>query len=42
MTQRSPWYAILYIQVIVAIVVGVIVGYFFPKTGVALKPLGDG
>ena len=31
----------LYLQVIVAIVLGVLVGYFFPATGEALKPLGD-
>jgi Na+/H+-dicarboxylate symporter len=32
----------LYAQVVVAVVAGIIIGYFFPKTGVALKPLGDG
>jgi aerobic C4-dicarboxylate transport protein len=42
MTQRKPWYSILYIQVIIAIIVGIAVGQYFPKTGVALKPLGDG
>ncbi len=31
----------LYLQVIVAIVAGVLVGHFFPATGAALKPLGD-
>src|SRR3974390_3189114 len=39
---RRPWYAILYIQVLIAIVVGVVVGYFFPDAGQAMKPLGDG
>ncbi|HEY6831521.1 MAG TPA: dicarboxylate/amino acid:cation symporter [Pseudolabrys sp.] len=38
---RQPWYSILYVQVLIAIVVGVIVGHFFPDTGKALKPLGD-
>ncbi|TCO53150.1 cation:dicarboxylate symporter family transporter [Actinocrispum wychmicini] len=33
---------VLYIAVIVAVVLGVIVGLLFPKTGVALKPVGDG
>jgi aerobic C4-dicarboxylate transport protein len=42
MTQRRPWYTVLYVQVIIAIVLGIVVGYYFPKTGVALKPLGDG
>jgi aerobic C4-dicarboxylate transport protein len=42
MTERHPWYTVLYVQVIIAIVLGVLVGYYFPRTGVALKPLGDG
>ncbi len=41
MSQRRPWYAVLYVQVILAIVLGIFVGHFFPKTGIALKPLGD-
>lgn len=36
-----PWYAILYIQVLIAIFLGILIGRFSPKTGVALKPLGD-
>jgi aerobic C4-dicarboxylate transport protein len=32
----------LYLQVLVAIVVGVIVGYVWPDFGASLKPLGDG
>jgi aerobic C4-dicarboxylate transport protein len=39
---RRPWYAVLYIQVLIAIAVGVLIGHYFPSTGVALKPLGDG
>jgi aerobic C4-dicarboxylate transport protein len=39
--KRGPWYAILYIQVLIAMVIGVLIGHFFPKTGMALKPLGD-
>ena len=38
---RRPWYSILYVQVLVAIALGVVVGYFDPKLGVQLKPLGD-
>jgi aerobic C4-dicarboxylate transport protein len=38
----TPWYRVLYIQVLIAIALGVAVGYFFPNTGKALKPLGDG
>jgi len=32
----------LYVQVLVAIVLGATVGHFWPDTGEALKPLGDG
>lgn len=32
---------ILYVQVLIAIVLGVVVGAIWPKTGVALKPLAD-
>jgi aerobic C4-dicarboxylate transport protein len=37
----KPLYASLYFQVIVAIVIGVLVGHFAPATGVAMKPFGD-
>ena len=40
-TSRRPWYTVLYVQVLIAIVLGIIVGHFFSKTGTALKPLGD-
>ena len=39
---RKPLYTSLYLQVIVAIVIGVLVGHFYPDTGAAMKPLGDG
>jgi hypothetical protein len=32
----------LYFQVITAIMIGVRIGHFYPETGTALKPLGDG
>src|SRR5207344_530068 len=35
-------YQSLYVQVIVAIVIGILLGHFFPETGAAMKPLGDG
>lgn len=41
-SARSPWYSILYVQVLIAIALGVLVGHFYPGTGKALKPLGDG
>jgi aerobic C4-dicarboxylate transport protein len=40
--MKKPLYGSLYFQVIVAIVVGILLGYFFPETGAAMKPLGDG
>src|SRR5215217_1340579 len=39
---RKPLYRSLYLQVIVAIVIGVLLGHFYPATGEAMKPLGDG
>ena len=39
---RRPWYSVLYIQVLIAIAVGIAIGHYFPHIGVALKPLGDG
>jgi len=38
----KPIYKSLYFQVITAIVIGVLLGHFFPQTGEAMKPLGDG
>jgi aerobic C4-dicarboxylate transport protein len=39
---RTPFYKSLYVQVLVAIAIGILLGHFYPETGVALKPLGDG
>lgn len=38
----KPLYKSLYFQVITAIVIGILLGHFFPETGTAMKPLGDG
>ncbi|CAN5195195.1 dicarboxylate/amino acid:cation symporter [soil metagenome] len=38
---RQPWYAQLYLQVLIAITAGIAVGHFAPATGEALQPLGD-
>ena len=38
----KPFYKSLYFQVITAIVIGVLLGHFYPQTGEAMKPLGDG
>ena len=39
---RPPLHRLLYVQVLVAIVLGALLGHFWPSTGEALKPLGDG
>jgi aerobic C4-dicarboxylate transport protein len=41
-TGAKPLYQSLYLQVIVAIVVGIVIGHWWPMTGEAMKPLGDG
>lgn len=40
--ERKPFYKGLFFQIIVAIALGIAVGYFWPSFGIALKPLGDG
>ena len=39
--KHRPWYTVLYIQVLIAIGIAIVLGHYFPKTGVAIKPLGD-
>lgn len=36
-----PWYRHLYVQVLIAILLGILIGHYWPTTGEALKPLGD-
>jgi aerobic C4-dicarboxylate transport protein len=38
----TPWYKLLYVQVLVAIVAGVLLGHFNPELAQQMKPLGDG
>ena len=40
--RGKPLYHSLYLQVLVAIVLGAALGFFFPHTGASMKPLGDG
>jgi aerobic C4-dicarboxylate transport protein len=40
--RPRPWYKILYVQVLIAIALGILVGRFYPDFGKELKPLGDG
>ena len=42
MTTRQPLYKSLYFQVIVAIIIGILIGHFYPQFAVKLKPFGDG
>ena len=37
----APWYKHLYVQVLVAIVLGILLGHFYPEIGASMKPLGD-
>ncbi|HTV44032.1 MAG TPA: C4-dicarboxylate transporter DctA [Stellaceae bacterium] len=39
--HRAPWRK-LYVQVLIAIAVGILLGHFFPRLGVAMKPFSDG
>ena len=39
---HKPWYRILYLQVLIAVGIGILIGYAFPDFGKSLKPLGDG
>lgn len=39
---KTPFYKSLYFQVLMAIVIGVLLGHFYPHAGEAMKPFGDG
>src|SRR3954467_7834927 len=41
MSWRNAWKS-LYLQVLVGIGLGVVLGYWLPQTGAAMRPLGDG
>jgi len=40
--DRKKFYQSLYFRVVTAILIGVLLGHFYPETGAAMKPLGDG
>ena len=42
LTEKKPWYRLLYVQVIFAIAIGIVLGNFWPDQSVGLKILGDG
>ncbi len=39
---KRPFYRSLYLQVLFAVVIGVLLGHFYPQVGADMKPLGDG
>jgi len=41
MSVRRPWYTVLYVQVLIAIAIGIVLGHMYPDTGKAMRPLGD-
>ena len=40
--MKKPFYKVLYVQVLAAIVIGHLLRFFFPAIGASMKPLGDG
>src|SRR4249919_3837922 len=40
-THHRPFFKSLYFQVLTAIVLGVLLGHFYPELGEQMKPLGD-
>ncbi|MDB6139341.1 MAG: C4dicarboxylate transport protein [Verrucomicrobiaceae bacterium] len=40
--SRQPWHRVLYVQVLFAVLLGVMVGWLWPQTGKSLEPLGKG
>ena len=37
---RKRWFHHLYIQVLIAVVLWILLGHFYPSAGEAMKPLG--
>jgi aerobic C4-dicarboxylate transport protein len=42
LANKPPWYSSLFVQLLVAIVAGIAVGWLWPDLGSSLKPLADG
>jgi len=40
--KKLPLYRSLYVQVLTAVVLGILLGHFYPALGEQMKPLGDG
>ncbi len=41
-SARAPWWRLLYVQVLLAVAAGILLGWLWPEAGKTLKPLGDG
>ena len=39
--QKKPFYKDLFVQVVIAIIVGIALGHWYPATATSMKPLGD-
>ena len=39
---KKPWYKVLYLQVLIAVALGIAVGWLYPAFGKSLKPVGEG
>lgn len=39
---KAPWYKVLYVQVLLAVAIGIVLGVLSPSLAAAMKPLGDG
>lgn len=40
--MKIHWLKSLYVQVLIAVTIGILIGHFYPATGETMKPLGDG
>ena len=40
--MKINWLKSLYVQVLIAVTIGILIGHFYPATGETMKPLGDG
>jgi len=39
--RGKRWYKLLYVQVLLAVAAGILLGHYYPSAGEAMKPLGD-
>lgn len=39
--RHKKWYQHLYTQVLIAVILGILLGHYYPELGTAMKPLGD-